>query len=74
MGLEGLDIHFDAQIIMDRLLDGGARHEEVKCKLRSLRVGTWPLELRWRDGESVAMGFEVIHAWRVLRGHPLVGC
>ena len=63
LDLVALEIHFNTRTIVgdiQRLVDGGAQHDEAKCALWSLTVGSLQPVVREEDIETVAMGLKII--------------
>jgi len=61
--LTSLETHFNTLTIVDdmkHLHDGGSGRGNAKCKLRNLKVGYLPLEVRGEDIETLVVGFKVI--------------
>jgi len=61
--LTALEIHFNTRRIVrdvQRLFNGGAERDEAKCKLRSLSVGSIPLEVCKEDTQTIVLGLKTI--------------
>ena len=63
LGLTFLEVHFNTLTIVDdvqHLLDRDAGRDKSKCRLRHLRVGNLPFEVRGEDVKTVARWFRVV--------------